>query len=107
MDGILACLGRSADRRFRKQARECEDAKLKTRYSIALSLNAGRSAAETPRVLEVSIRTVYRVRQRFLQNDCQSELNSALSFRSSSDVNRASSTLPSSPESFAGQKTLS
>jgi transposase len=67
MDGILVCLGRSANRRFRRKVRECEDAKLKTRYFIVLSLDVGRSAAETARVLEVSIRTVYRVRQRFLQ----------------------------------------
>jgi transposase len=67
MEGILLCLGRSANRRFRKKVRECKDAKLKTRYFIVLSLDAGRSPAETAQALEVSVRTVYRVRKRFVQ----------------------------------------
>lgn len=67
MDGIFICLGKSRNRRFRKKAREAEDAKLATRYRIILNLDDGRSVADTARALGVAESTVRRVRNRFVK----------------------------------------
>lgn len=67
MDGILICLGRSGNARFRKKARQAVDAKLARRYRIILNLDEGRSVADTARALGVAPSTVRRVRVRFLE----------------------------------------
>jgi transposase len=68
MDGILICLGRSANRRLRKKARECGDVKLARRYWIILNLDQGRSVVDTASALSISESTVRRVRRRFLEH---------------------------------------
>ena len=65
MDGIIICLGRSANRRIRKKLRECEDAGLARRYLIIINLDEGRSPTDVARMLHVSRTTVYRVALRF------------------------------------------
>lgn len=65
MDGIVICLGKSRNRRFRRKAREAEDAKLATRYRILLNLDDGRTVADTARALTIAESTVRRVRKRF------------------------------------------
>ena len=66
MDGIVICMGKSRNLRFRKKVREAEDAKLSTRYRIILNLDDGRSVADTARALGVAESTVRRVRNRFV-----------------------------------------
>lgn len=66
MDGILICLGRSRNARFRKKARESRDPGLATRYRIILNLDEGRSVRDTARALGVAESTVRRVRKRFV-----------------------------------------
>lgn len=68
MDRIIICLGRSANRRFRRRARECEDPKLVTRYRVLINLDEGRSVADTALALQVAESTVRRVARR-----CQHE----------------------------------
>jgi hypothetical protein len=53
MKGIVLGLGRSCNGRLRKKLRQCEDAKLSTRYRIILNLDEGRSVADTARALGV------------------------------------------------------
>jgi transposase len=65
MDGIVICLGRSANRKIRRKLRECEDAGLARRYLIIINLDEGRSPTEIARMLHVSRTTVYRVARRF------------------------------------------
>lgn len=67
MKGIVVCLGRSCNRRFKRRARQAIDPKLAKRYMIVLNLDEGRSVADTARALGVSESTVRRVRGRFLQ----------------------------------------
>lgn len=67
MDGIVICLGKGCNRRFRKKAREAEDAKLATRYRIILNLDDGRNVADTARALGVAESTVRRVRKRYFE----------------------------------------
>lgn len=68
MDGILICLGRSANGRFRKKAREAEDPKLAKRYLMIVNLDEGRSVSDTARALGVAESTVRRVRRRFVDD---------------------------------------
>jgi hypothetical protein len=65
MEGIVPELNWSAKLRLRRQARECGDADLKTRYLIIVNLVDGLSATETAKCLAVHRSTVYRVAQRF------------------------------------------
>lgn len=67
MQGIVVCLGRSCNRRFRQKARQANDPKLAKRYLIILNLDEGRSVADTARAFGMSESTVRRVRGRFLQ----------------------------------------
>lgn len=67
MKGIVVCLGRSCNRRFRKRTRQTNDPKLAKRYMIILNLDDGRSVADTACALSVSESTVRRVRGRFVQ----------------------------------------
>jgi transposase len=67
MDGIVICLGKGCNRRFRRKAREAKDAKLATRYRILLNLDDGRTVADTARALSVAESTVRRVRKRFYE----------------------------------------
>lgn len=67
MKGIVVCLGRSCNRRFRKLARQTKDSKLARRYLIMLNLDEGRSVADTACALGVSESTIRRLRRRFLQ----------------------------------------
>ena len=62
MDGILICLGRSANGRFRKKARRASDPKLATRYLVIVNLDEGRSVSDTARALGVAESTVRRAR---------------------------------------------
>lgn len=68
MDGILICLGRNGNARFRKKAREVTDGKLAKRYLIIVNLEEGRSVSDTARALGVAESTVRRVRRRFLDH---------------------------------------
>lgn len=68
MEGIVVCLGRSGNRRFREKARQCEDAKLARRYLILVNLDEGWTVADTARALSVSETTVRRVRKRFVEH---------------------------------------
>jgi transposase len=67
MEDIIPKLRRSEKRRLEKQARGCQDAKLRIRYLIVLNLADEQSPTETARTLKVARRTVYRVAQRFSQ----------------------------------------
>lgn len=67
MEGIVICLGRSCNRRFRKKARQSEDSKLARRYLIITNLDEGRTVSDTARALGVSETTVRRVRKRFME----------------------------------------
>lgn len=68
MKGIVVCLGRSCNRRFRKMASQTKDPKLARRYLMILNLDEGRSVAETACALGVSESTVRRLRNRFSQH---------------------------------------
>ena len=65
MDGIVICLGRSANRRFRRKLRQCEDSGLVRRYLIVTNLDEGRSPTQIAEILHISRTTVYRVAWRF------------------------------------------
>jgi transposase len=67
MEGIVVCLGRSGNRRFKKKARESKDPKLAKRYLIVVNLDEGRTVADTARALGVAESTVRRVRKRYLE----------------------------------------
>lgn len=67
MQGIVICLDRGDNRRFREKARQSEDGKLARRYLMIVNLDEGRSVADTARALGVSETTVRRVRKRFLE----------------------------------------
>lgn len=66
MQGIVICLGRARNARFRNRTRTADKAKLAKRYLIIINLNEGRTVSETARVLVVAESTVRRVRRRFL-----------------------------------------
>jgi transposase len=68
MKGIVICLGRGCNRRFRKTARQTQDPKLARRYLMVLNLDEGRSVADTACALGVSESTVRRMRRRFLEH---------------------------------------
>ena len=68
MKGIVICLGRSCNRRFRKTARQTKDPKLARRYLMILNLDEGRSVADTACALGVNESTVRRLRRRFLEH---------------------------------------
>lgn len=68
MEGVVICLGRSRNRRFKKKARMAEDAKLAKRYLMIVNLDEGRSVADTARALGVAESTVRRNRRRFAEH---------------------------------------
>lgn len=68
MKGIVVCLGRSCNRRFRKTARQTKDPKLARRYLMILNLDEGRSVVDTACALGVNESTVRRIRRRFLEH---------------------------------------
>lgn len=68
MDGIVICLGKSRNRRFKKKARTAGDPKLAKRYLMIVNLDEGRSVADTARALSVAESTVRRVRRRFTEH---------------------------------------
>ena len=68
MEGIVICLGRSGNARFRKKARKAEDPKLVKRYMVIVNLDEGRSVSDTARALCVAETTVRRVRRRFVEH---------------------------------------
>lgn len=68
MEGIVICLGRSRNRRFKKKARTVEDPKLAKRYLIVVNLDEGRTVADTARALGVAESTVRRTRWRFAEH---------------------------------------
>ena len=65
MEGIIICLGRSRNRRVRKNARQASDPKLAVRYRIILNLDEGRTVSDTARALQIARSTVQRVARRF------------------------------------------
>jgi transposase len=65
MTRIVIALGRSANRRLRKAARQCEDAKLRVRFLILLNLDEGRDVSDTAAALGVHASTVRRVARRY------------------------------------------
>jgi len=68
MKGIVICLGRSCNRRFRKTVRQTKDLRLARRYLIILNLDEGRSVTDTACALGVSESTVRRLRRRFSEH---------------------------------------
>jgi len=65
MEGIVICLGRGRNRRFRKKARQASDPKLALRYRMIVNLDEGRTVSDTARALQVARSTVQRVAKRF------------------------------------------
>lgn len=65
MEGVVAYLTGRRKRKFRKRARQAEDAGLAKRYLIVLNVAEGRPPGDTARALGVSPNTVRRVCRRF------------------------------------------
>jgi transposase len=57
-----------AKQRLIGQMRKCQDAKMKTRYRIIISLAEEATPAETARLLKVARSTVYRIARRFRES---------------------------------------
>lgn len=65
MEGIVPRWTGRAKERLVREMRQCQDAKLKTRYLILVSLMDGASPGETAERMKVARSTVYRVAARF------------------------------------------
>jgi transposase len=65
MEGILSRLSGRGKERLLKQMRNCDDANLRMRYLIVITLAEGASPTQTAARLKVSRSTVYRVAERF------------------------------------------